>query len=119
MWIPLSFVFLILGLALGFLVGLSRGTPGAATFSLGLTVAKNGTNLIVKWNPQAGAMRRAPRGVMEIEDGRLKPIEQRLDMAALQGGSLIYGFSTDAVKFRLTVYPDTGVSLTETVDWKQ
>jgi len=82
-------------------------------------VAKDGTNLIVKWNPHAGAVRRAPRGIMQIEDGKLKPIEQRLDAASLRGGSLIYGISSDAVKLRLTVYPGAGVSLTETVDWKQ
>src|SRR5258706_8079705 len=72
MWIPLSFVFLIFGLALGFLLGIARN-PAAVSFALGLSISKDGSNLIVKWDPRAGPIRKAPRGAMEIEDGTQSP----------------------------------------------
>jgi hypothetical protein len=88
-WIPLSFVFLLFGLALGFMVGIARNTTVAeksASFTLGLAISKDGPNLIVKWDPQSAAVRKASRGVMEIEDGIQSPAPQKLDPASLQSG---------------------------------
>ncbi|HEV8146936.1 MAG TPA: hypothetical protein VGP79_11165, partial [Bryobacteraceae bacterium] len=102
-WIPLSFVFLLFGLALGFMVGIARNTTVAdksASFALGLTISKDGSNLIVKWDPQSAAVRKASRGVMEIEDGVQSPAPQKLDPASLQSGRLIYGNARGDVRFR-------------------
>ncbi len=121
MWIPLSFVFLLFGVALGMMISLTRGTnagrdPG--DFSLGLSVSKNDDNLSVRWDRQAPAIHAAQRGVLEIEDGSYtKSVD--LDMPQLQNGSIIYRNSSGTVRFRLIVYPKARVSVIETMDWKQ
>ena len=121
-WIPLSFVFLLFGLALGFLVGIARNTTVAeksASFGLGLAISKDGSNLIVKWDPQSAAVRKSSRGVMQIMDGASSPPLVQLDAASLQSGRLIYASNTSDVRFRLTVYPEANTSVTETTEWKQ
>ena len=128
-WIPLSFVFLLVGVALGLMIGLTRA-PGRAEisdFALGLSVAKadpgdqpseSGFNLNVKWDRSASAVRVAQRGVLEIEDGKYsKSVD--LDTAQLSNGGIIYRNSSKTVRFRLTVYPRSRVSVTETAEWKQ
>ena len=121
-WIPLSFVFLLFGVALGMMISLTRG-PGAMRgdaedFSLGLSISKNEDNLGVRWNRQAPAIHTAQRGVLEIEDGSYtKSVD--LDTAQLQNGSIIYRNSSPTVRFRLIVYPRARVSVVETMEWKQ
>jgi hypothetical protein len=122
MWIPLSFVFLLFGVALGMMVSLGR-VPGtshadAQDFSLGLSVSKNDENLSVRWDRQAPAIHIAQRGVLEIEDGTYtKSVD--LDTAQLQNGSILYRNTSSTVRFRLIVYPRARVSVVETMDWKQ
>ncbi len=120
-WIPLSFVFLLLGVALGLTIELVRA-PGpahdAAEFSLGLSVSEIDGNLSVKWNRNAAAIHTADHGVLEIEDGKYsRPVN--MDAAQLTGGSIIYRHASNAVRFRLVVYPQARVSVTETVEWKK
>jgi hypothetical protein len=120
-WIPLSFVFLLLGVVLGFQAALTMGgrVTGAGTvdYSLGLTVTREGTNLSVKWNRDAQAIKVAPKGVLEIEDGgRTKPVE--LDPAQLSNGSILFTNASPTVRFRLIVYPQTGVAVMQTIEWK-
>lgn len=122
MWIPLSFIFLLLGVALGFQAATSMGLRARAgdapDFSLGLKVGKTGDNLRVEWNPQAQQIQSAQRGVLEIQDGTYsKPVD--LDAALLQSGSIIYRNSTNAVHFRLIVYLNARLTETETLDWRQ
>ncbi|MBZ5601977.1 MAG: hypothetical protein LAO79_06700 [Acidobacteriia bacterium] len=121
-WIPLSFVFLLFGIALGMMVSLTRvpggSRAGAEDFSLGLSISKNDDNLSVRWDRQSPAIHTAQRGVLEIEDGSYtKSVD--LDTAQLQNGSIIYRNSSGTVRFRLIVYPRARVSVTETMDWKQ
>jgi hypothetical protein len=121
-WIPLSFIFLLLGVLLGFQAALSVGSKpsSAATpeFGLGLAIAKTDDNLSVKWDRQAVAVRTAQHGLLEIEDGKYtKSVE--LDTAQLQNGSIIYRNTSKSVRFRLIVYPKAKVSVTETAEWKQ
>ena len=120
-WIPLSFAFLLLGLFLGFQIALSVGSrvsnSGAREFSLNLSVAKGGDNLSVKWDGQSAAVRASERGTLEITDGAAaKRVE--LDAAQLKSGSLLYRGLSRSVRFRLTVYPDRRVSVSEAVEWK-
>ncbi len=120
-WIPLSFVFLLFGVALGMMIALTRGSGpsrDAGDFSLGLSISKIDDNLSVKWDRQAPAIHSAQRGVLEIEDGSYtKSVD--LDTAQLQNGSIIYRNSSGTVRFRLVVYPRARVSVTESAEWKQ
>jgi hypothetical protein len=120
-WIPLSVVFLLLGVLVGFQAALSfgSGTRAAnADFSLGLTVSRNEENLSVKWDRQAAAVKTAQKGLLEIEDGSYtKPVD--LDPAQLQNGSIVYKNASPTVRFRLTVFPKARVSVTETMEWTQ
>lgn len=121
-WIPLSFLFLLFGMALGFQVGLlnvaSRSSNPGAEFSLSLAVSRTGQNLSVRWDRQAPAVRAARRGVLEIEEGGVtKPVD--LDAAQLQNGTLTYRHATNDVHFKLTVFPKDQVSVTESAEWRQ
>ncbi len=121
MWIPLSFVFLLFGVALGMMISLGRAPSSrgdAGDFALGLAVSKNDDNLNVTWDRQAPAIRDAQHGTLEIEDASYtKSVD--LKSVDLHNGSIIYRNSSGTVRFRLTVYPQERVSVTETVDWKQ
>lgn len=120
-WIALSFVFLMVGLALGFEVALNYGprpANQAADFSLSLVVSKTGPNLSVHWNGLAPAVRASQRGVLEIEEkGVTKPVD--LDAAQLQNGTLTYRNATQDVRFRLTVFPKEQVSVMEAAEWRK
>jgi len=121
-WIPLSFIFLLLGVLLGFQTALSVNSKAASAvtpdFGLGLSIAKTDDNLSVKWDRQAIAVRTAQRGLLEIEDGKYtKSVD--LDAAQLQNGNIIYRNTSKTVRFRLIVYPKAKVSVAETADWKQ
>lgn len=120
-WMPVTIVFLMLGLMLGFQIGLSmagRGSSSPQDYSLALSVSKNGENLLVRWNPEAPLVRAADRGELEIEDrGLTKPVP--LDRANLQNGSITVQRASSSVRFRLTVYPHGRVAATESADWRQ
>lgn len=121
-WIPLSFVFLLLGVVLGFQAALTMGPKssagGASEYALGLTVTREGSNLSVRWDREAPAVKAAQKGVLEIEDGgRTKPVD--LDAAQLSNGSILFTNSSGTVHFRLIVYPQARVTVMQTVEWKE
>jgi hypothetical protein len=121
-WIPLSFVFLLLGVVLGFQAALTIGPKGSAgggvDYSLGLIVTKEGANLSVRWNGEAPAVKAAQKGVLEIEDGgRTKALD--LDPAQLRNGSILLENSSGTVHFRLIVYPQAGLTVTQTREWQE
>ncbi len=118
----MSLVCLLLGVVLGFAAALTMGPraggSSAQEYSLALSVTRNGDNLSVKWDGQSPVIGAAQRGVLEIEDGSVtKPVD--LDQSQLHNGSLIYRNSSSLVRFRLTVYPQARVSVTETIEWKR
>jgi hypothetical protein len=120
MWMPLSFMFLLLGVALGLLVGLKvtgAGTP--QDFALSLSVEKSGDNLTVRWNRNAAAIHAAQRGVLEIDDGDSSPAPVNLDLAHLDSGSMIYRNSSKTVRFRLVIYETSRVTVTEAAEWQE
>jgi len=121
-WIPLSFVFLLFGVALGLMTALARGWSSssreAQDFSLGLSVARSDDNLSVRWDRAASAIHAADHGVLEIDDGSYtKSVD--LDTAQLKNGSVIYRNASGDVRFRLTVYPQPRVAVSETVEWRK
>src|SRR5580704_11643894 len=115
-WLVAAFVFLLLGVLLGYEA--SRITPPrhASDFALSLAVEPSGQNLTVHWNRDALAVRWASNGILEIEDGgETKRVE--LDRANLSGGSVIYRAASDKVRFRLVLYLDPGLSVVEELEW--
>jgi len=120
MWLGISVLLLLLGVAAGFQGALSFGPKPAAEagYTLSLSVAKANENLNVRWDPQSPAVRASAHAVMEIEEqGIMKPVT--LDGGQLQAGLLIYRYATNSVKFRLTVFPKATLSVSETVEWRQ
>ena len=97
-WVPLSFIFLILGVVLGFRgrAGLlSRAKPGADGRSLcyRLSVSRFGESYHLKWNPDGGGRAAAKRGELVVEDGATTaPMDLTAD--SLARGGLIYRGTT-------------------------
>jgi hypothetical protein len=122
MWLPLSFVFLRLGLGLGFQAALTYGSRPmnltATDFSLSLAVTRTDQTLTLHWDKLAPAVRAAKRGVLEIEEeGISKPVD--LNAAQLQNGTLIYRNASDEVRFKLSVFPEEGLSVTQSAEWRR
>lgn len=107
-WIPLSFIFLLLGTVIGFQVALSvqskaRPDAGARPYDLQLTVTPSADSIHLRWDRNARAIQEARSGVLLIqEDGREKRVD--LDAGHLRNGSVIYRRASDNVSFRLDVY---------------
>jgi hypothetical protein len=125
MWMPLSFLFLILGVGLGFLLATfsnpkTSGTAAPASdFSLGLSVAKSGDNLIIHWNRNAPAIRSAQMGELEIDDSKFSPKPQDLDAAHLDNGTIIYKNSSKVVRLTLRVFENSRVTVEQTAEWQE
>jgi len=119
-WVPLSFIFLLLGVLLGFQAAVDFRGAAATTnpYDLKLTVAKSGDNLTVKWDHAAPAIRAAQRGTLYIDEGaQERPVE--LGSTELTSGSVVYSPSSKRVEFRLQVFPSDNASLIQTVEWGQ
>lgn len=121
-WLPLSFVFLLLGVVLGFQVALSVGQkmPSALRppdpYQMNLTASRSGSSVHISWDRSAPAIQSAPRGVLHIMDGET---EQRVELDALQlmNGSVLYRRAAKSVKFRLEVFTSNKVTLSETAEF--
>jgi len=115
-WLVAAFVFLLLGVLLGYEASRITAPRRASDFAVSLAVERSGENLMVHWNRDAPAVRSASSGLLEIDDGgEMKRME--LDRANLSGGSFIYRNASEKVRFRLVMYLDPGVSVTEELDW--
>jgi hypothetical protein len=121
-WIPLSFIFLLLGVLLGFQAALTmrpRSQGGADPYSLALSVSQSGNDLQLKWDRQSVAIHAAQKGILTIEDGALTSKPTELSANELQSGSVVvYPHSTNSVKFRLELIMKDRDRLIETVEWK-
>jgi hypothetical protein len=120
--IPLSFVFLLLGVALGYLAALNVGPKGvisgAGEYSLSMTVTKTGDTLSLRWNGDSPLIRKAERGVLEIHDGEYAKVMD-LDATQLRNGNIIFRHQTGMVSFRLTAYLASNLSVSGNLDWHQ
>jgi len=121
-WIPLSFIFLFLGVLLGFQAALSlnkkpAGDSSLDPYSLALSVSKAGESLSIRWDRMAPAIRGAQRGVLSITDGSYHK-QLDLDPSQLQIGSVIYRRVSGTVNFKLEVFTRERSSIVETRDFK-
>ena len=115
-WMVAAFVFLLLGVLLGYEASRITAPRRASDFAVSLAVERSGDNLMVRWNREAPAVRSASSGLLEIDDGGdIKRME--LDRANLSGGTFIYRNGSEKVRFRLVLYLDPGVSVTEELEW--
>lgn len=121
-WIPLSFIFLILGTALGGYVGLSLRSklPDSIRpdmYSLHMTVTPAGDSLHVRWDRDAAPIHNQAKGALIISDaGAQKTVS--LDHDQLRNGSVVYRRASNDVRFRLEVYTNDRVTVAETMDFK-
>jgi hypothetical protein len=115
-WMVAAFVFLLLGVLLGYQASRITAPRRVSDFAVSLAVERNGDNLMVRWNRDAPAIRSANSGLLEIDDGgEMKRME--LDRANLSGGNFIYRNASEKVRFRLVIFLDPGVSVAEELDW--
>jgi hypothetical protein len=122
MLVPLSFIFLLLGVLLGFQSALTfypkPKAVDASALSAGLTAARKGDNLHIRWNREALAITAAQSGILEIEDGANKKTVE-LDASALQNGSVIYPPVSEHVTLRFDIVVNSGTRLIETLSWSK
>jgi hypothetical protein len=121
-WLPMSVVFLLVGILAGFQAAMRVGPRtfgGLDPYRLSLTVTPAGSGLQVKWDRQSPVIRKAQRGTLTIDDGNYhKPIE--LDADRLQAGSeVVYRHYSNLVRFHLEVFLKDSSSVAETIEWKQ
>jgi hypothetical protein len=121
-WIPLSFIFLLLGIVLGFQIALSFRPPKPAEpaapadpFSLHLSVSEFNSSLHLRWSPEAPAIRVANKAILHIRDGDNEK-SVSLDRDDLTRGGVLYRFSTGNIAFRLEVFTNGKTSVSESVD---
>lgn len=122
-WIPLSFIFLLLGVLVGFQVALSYRPAKAAgvlgdPFALSLSASRAGENLHVRWDRTSIAVRNAQRGVLTIADGDYNTTVD-LDVAQLHHPNVFYRNMTGEVRFRLEVFTSDRLSVAETLVWRK
>ncbi len=120
-WIPLSFVFLLLGVIAGFQAALVLNRTDAQkmarqSLSLGLWAERDGEGVLVRWDRQAPAILLSKAGALHIREGEFQKTV-RLDGPQLLNGSVIYRSTASFVSFRLEVFTEGRTTVVETVDF--
>lgn len=122
-WIPLSFIFLLMGVLVGMqLAFMYRPLKSAGlldnAYRLSLGVSRAGNDLHVRWDRTSPAVTMAQRGVLTIEDGSFRGTVD-LDVIQLQNPNVYYRHITGLVRFRLEVFVKDHASVVETLEWRQ
>ena len=116
--VPLSFIFLLLGVALGFFVAVSVRSQIPVfkidPYALGLSATPSGDSLHVNWNRSGPAIENARRGILWIQDGQNQKTVN-LDLVQLQNGSIIYRRATNEVSFRLEIFARERITISESI----
>ncbi len=115
-WLPLSSIFLLLGVMVGFLIAITIKRPAnvipLSAYSLSLAVQQEPDSIHVTWDRSAVPVLNSKRGVLHIQDGDFyKPVE--LKPADLQTGSVIIRNVHSNVNLRLEVFTGDNGSITE------
>jgi hypothetical protein len=122
-WIPLSFIFLLFGVLLGFQAALSmrpRASMGYAQdpYSLSMFVSRETDSLVIHWNTRSPAARNAQRAVLTISDGSFtKAIP--LDGRQLMVGTVVYKRLANTLRLKMEVYTKDNSSLIETYEYRE
>ena len=120
-WVPLSFVFLLLGVIIGFQAALllNRGETqkvAQQSLSLSLTAQLESGKVVIRWDRRSAAVQNARGGTIRIQDGDfIKTVN--LDTKQLQNGSVIYMTADSRVSFRLEVTTQERGAISETVEF--
>jgi hypothetical protein len=115
-WLPLSSIFLLLGVLVGFLIAVTIKKPNTAVpltaYALSLAVQQQPDAIHVTWDRAAVPVAIATRGVLHIQDGDFyKAVD--LKPADLQTGSVIIRNVRNNVTLRLEVFLLDRNSITE------
>jgi hypothetical protein len=119
-WIPLSFIFLLLGIVLGFQIAISFREPpapeaaGGSPYQLGLSIEPSGDSLTLRWNAAAPAIQAAQRAVLTIEEANNEKVVE-LGVDELRRGGVLYRNASPDVRFRLEAMLDERTSVAESV----
>ncbi len=106
-WLPLSSIFLMLGVLVGFLIAITIKQPNFAVplsaYGLSLAVQQDNDSVHVTWDRGAVPVAIATRGILHIQDGDFyKAVD--LKAADLQTGSVIIRNVGSNVTLRLEVF---------------
>lgn len=115
-WLPLSSIFLLLGVLVGFLIAVTikrqNNAVPLSAYSLSLAVQQEPEAIHVTWDRAAIPVTIATRGVLHIQDGDFyKAVE--LKPADLQTGSVVIRNIRSNVTLRLEVFLLERNSITE------
>jgi hypothetical protein len=121
-WLPLSFVFLLLGVVLGFQIAMSfraarLGPAAQDPYTLALTVGKFGDSLHLRWSSEAPALLSSQHGTLEIQDGDNRKVVE-LSLEDLARGGVLYKNTTGTVKFVFKVFPSDRQVVSESIDFR-
>ncbi|MBK5292211.1 MAG: hypothetical protein JJE04_11100 [Acidobacteriia bacterium] len=121
-WIPLSFIFLLLGVILGFQIALSVNVKLPAglrqdPYTLSLSVTPAGDSVHVRWDRSSPAIRSSTGGSLLISDGGNEKTVA-LDAGQLRNGSVIYRRMSGDLRFRLEVFARDRVSVSESLNYR-
>jgi hypothetical protein len=116
-WLPLSFIFLMLGVLAGFFFAMGGRksnllATGPDVYRLALAVRRDPGALHVTWDRSMPAIRLARGGVLWINEGGPRARQVPLQPAQLQNGSVLVRTDGDAT-FRLEVFLNEGNRLSE------
>lgn len=120
-WVPLSFVFLLLGVIIGFQAALvlNRGEVqkiAQQSLTLSLTAQLESGKVVIRWDRRSAAVQNARGGTLRIQDGDfIKTVN--LDAKQLQNGSVIYMTADSRVSFRLEVTTQERGAISEAVEF--
>ncbi len=121
-WMPLSFVFLVVGIVVGFQAALMLNRPDAtqttapAPLAMGLRAKLESGKIVVRWDRGSSPVLNAASGSLRIADGDFTKVVN-LDARQLQNGSVIYMNADNKVGFRLEVTTTQKTVVAESTDY--
>jgi hypothetical protein len=122
-WIPLSFIFLLVGVLVGLQVAfvwrpIVSPQPVRDAYTLALAASRSGENLHIRWDRTALPVRSAQRGVLTIVDGTYNTTVD-LDVAQLNNPNVFYRNVSGSVKLKLEVFTRDRTCVSETLEWRR
>ncbi len=121
-WIPLSVIFLLMGIALGFQTALSVRSevgPGSGQdpYASYLTATPSAGSVHVSWDRSSPVINAAKSGRLVIlDDGNERDVD--LDIVQLRNGSVVYSGASGDMDFRLEVTTAKDVVVSESIEFR-